>query len=80
MTNSNAAHPAYIGRSPCGCITFATVDTPEHKCIVAKEVAQAMRDGLTIERVTVQFVRLWIGNDLVGLLQRRVREARKARR
>ena len=54
---SNADHPAYIGRSPCGCITFATVDMPEHKRTVAKEVAQAMRDGLTIERVTVQFVR-----------------------
>ena len=54
---SNADHPAYIGRSPCGCITFATVDDPERKRTVAKEVAQAMRDGLTSERVTAQFVR-----------------------
>lgn len=57
MTDPRANHPAYIGRSPRGCITFATVDEPERKRIVVKEVAQAMRDGLTIERVTVQFVR-----------------------
>ncbi len=48
---------AYIGRKSCGCIVLAIVDVPEHKKDTAKELAKAIRDGLTIERVTVEFVR-----------------------
>lgn len=52
-----AATPAYIGRAPCGCIRFACVDEPVHAKDNAKEIAKLIRDGWTVERVTVQFVR-----------------------
>lgn len=48
---------AYIARKACGCIVMASVDLPEWKKEIAKEVASCLRDGLTIERVTCEYVR-----------------------
>lgn len=48
---------AYIAREKCGCITMATVDDPEHKREVAKQIAKAVRLGETVERVTCEYVR-----------------------
>ncbi len=47
----------YIGRKSCGCIELAVVDNPEHKEKTAKEIAKAIKWGLKIERVSVQYVR-----------------------
>ncbi len=49
--------PAYIGRcKKCGAISMATVDIPEHADDVALDVADCIRRGLSIERVTVGYV------------------------
>lgn len=50
--------PAYIARCKCGCgaIVMATVDRPEYQKDVAKDVADAIRDGYTVEHVTVGYV------------------------
>lgn len=48
---------AYVAKKPCGCICSAVVDEPNHKRDVAKDVAEWIREGLTIEHVTVQHVR-----------------------
>lgn len=48
---------SYISRRPCGCLSMAVVDNPEHKRDVAKEVAKAIRLGETVERVTSESVR-----------------------
>lgn len=48
---------AYIGRAPCGCLRLAMVDKPSRSPLIAREVARAIRDGLTVERVTCEFVR-----------------------
>lgn len=51
---------AYIGRCRCGCgaITFATVDRPEWAKDTAKSVAQAIRDGYSVEHVELSTVRM----------------------
>ena len=54
---ANEEVPAYIGRCKCGAIKFTTVDKPEYAKENAKEIAKCIRDGLTIERVTVGDVR-----------------------
>ena len=48
---------SYIARCKCGAIVMATVDKPEHAKDTAREVAECIADGLTIERVTCQCVR-----------------------
>lgn len=48
---------AYIAKKSCGCIVAATVDDPEHKEDVAKNVSDWIKDGLSIERVTCETVR-----------------------
>ena len=48
---------AYIGRKPCGCVVAFTVDSAGHRRQVARETAQWIRDGLTIERHAVEAVR-----------------------
>lgn len=50
-------YESYIGRKSCGCIVLAIVDDPDHKKDIAKEIAKAIKGGLTIERVTCQYVR-----------------------
>jgi len=47
----------YIGRLDCGCIVLAIVDSLEHKKDTAKEIAKAIKKGLNIERVSVEYVR-----------------------
>ncbi len=48
----------YGGRCPeCGNLCAATVDNPEHKKDVIKDVQMFMKEGLTIERITCDEVR-----------------------
>lgn len=47
----------YVGMKACGCCVAAAVDKPEWAKETAKTVAKWMRDGLTIERKTVQWSR-----------------------
>lgn len=53
----NENKPCYIGKKPCGCILAATADEPKRKNETAKEIAEWIRDGMTIERVTTAYVR-----------------------
>lgn len=48
---------SYAGIKKCGCCVAAAVDNPEHKAETAKEVAKWIREGLTIERKTKQWVK-----------------------
>lgn len=48
---------SYVARKACGCMVGATVDDPAHKKDVAREIAEWVREGLTIERVTHDVVR-----------------------
>ena len=54
---------AYIGRAECGCIRAASVDGRDKD--TAKDVARFVRDGLVVERVTIEFVRSakWVQPD-----------------
>lgn len=54
MTSTNMS---YISKKPCGCLSMAIVDNPDHKKDVAREIAKAIRLGETIERVTLESVR-----------------------
>jgi hypothetical protein len=51
----------FIGRKSCGCVVFAMVDEPNpsdyYRKELAKELAKAIRQGLTIEKVSCEFVR-----------------------
>lgn len=56
---SEATH-AYIGRDrECGCVVAATTDTADKQ--TAKDVAEFIRDGLIVERVTIAYVREHLG-------------------
>ena len=46
---------SYLGRLTCGCAVAVTVDCGDR--VTAKCVAEFVRDGLTIERVTHAVVR-----------------------
>jgi len=49
---------AYIGRCPeCNRIIFTSVDSPENKKELAKDVGHCIKDGLLVERVTCEEVR-----------------------
>ncbi len=48
---------AYIGRCKCGQIVGAKLDNPDHLKAVSAEVSRWIREGLTIERVTNDYVR-----------------------
>ena len=48
---------SYVGRKTCGCIVAAIIDDPDHRKEVAKEIAAWIKDGLTVERVTNDYVR-----------------------
>ncbi len=60
MENKDST-PTFIGRKPCGCVVFAMVDepnpSPEYRKELAKEIARCIRQGLSIEKVTVDYVR-----------------------
>lgn len=45
---------AYVGKKSCGCIVAFVVDEPEYPRDTAREVAEFIRSGLTVERVTVE--------------------------
>lgn len=47
----------YIGRKPCGCVVAAAVDNPEYVQRTAHTVAQFVKDGLAVERVTTEVAR-----------------------
>ncbi len=47
---------AYVGRASCACIRSVIAESAGQRR-VANEVARMIRDGLTTERVTCQFVR-----------------------
>jgi hypothetical protein len=54
---------AYISRCVCGGITFACVDRPEYAKDTAKDIAQLIRDGRAVERVTLEVTRSgWCSN------------------
>jgi hypothetical protein len=55
MTN-DATH-AYVGRRECGCMCAAILDFPGNEAETGKEVAEFIRDGMKIDRVTVEDVR-----------------------
>jgi hypothetical protein len=47
----------YIGRKPdCGCVVASAIDTGEDRPSVARSVARFVRRGLTVERVSVEYV------------------------
>lgn len=56
MTTSKETH-AYIGIAPCGCVQGATVDGPDHKREVSKDVAGFLKWG-TVERVSIENARV----------------------
>ena len=41
----------YTGRKKCGCVVFCCVDTDEDRDDIAEWLAEAVKDGLTIEHV-----------------------------
>lgn len=47
----------YIGREPCGCVTFVTADSPEHARVVDRDLAYCVRRGLTINRIPIEAFR-----------------------
>lgn len=50
---SDRTVPCYLGVDTDGLVVSACVDNPEHKKDVAKFVAEAVRDGLHLERCQV---------------------------
>lgn len=50
---------AYIAkRRKCGCVVMCAVDDGNHLDDLANEVASCIRDGLIVERVTIEDARL----------------------
>ncbi len=49
----------YIGRKRCGCVVGMVVDIPGDDLVnyVADSVAEFIRDGLAVERVTLEVAR-----------------------
>lgn len=48
---------AYVGIKPCGCMVAARVDNSKHKKEVAKDISDFVKQGLRVERITVNRVR-----------------------
>lgn len=56
MTRQDDDHKfAYIGRDEHGCLVAARVDMGDEE--TGEDVAEFIKDGLTIERVTCDYVR-----------------------
>ena len=49
---------AYVGRKSCGCVVAAVADEPAHKQDVANAIAEWINNGLTVDRVTDEYVRV----------------------
>jgi hypothetical protein len=47
----------YVGKLACGCIVAVTSDEPDCPKRVAKDVASFVREGMTIERMTLEAFR-----------------------
>ena len=47
----------YIGRKACGCYVAAAVDRPEYAKETAKNLADWVKVGMTVERHPIAFVR-----------------------
>ena len=56
MTTTTQEH-AYVGRAQCGCVRAVIVDDPDTRRLTARETARWIRDGLAVERLTVEAVR-----------------------
>lgn len=75
---------AYIGRlQPCGCVVAAMVDaapddSDRYKRDVAKEVATWIREGLTVERVTNDYVRQHLFTYCDACKERRAKKKKPA--
>ena len=50
-------HESYIALRPCGCFCCVVVDDPARARETAKDVADWIRRGLTVRRVTTAEVR-----------------------
>lgn len=49
---------AYLGRKRCGCVVAVVVDEgPSNSDYVAEATAEFIRDGLTLERVSIAVAR-----------------------
>lgn len=48
----------YVGRCKCGSVVAAVVDTPGYEKATAKDVAGFIKDGLTIEQMDTEQVRV----------------------
>lgn len=48
---------AYVGRMPCGCAPAVTVDDRESAQYVARDIAEWVRKGWTVERHKVSAIR-----------------------
>lgn len=48
---------AYVASKTCGCPVFVTVDSAEHRKDTAREIARCLRDGLAVNRMTVEAAR-----------------------
>lgn len=58
MVSGEPATMAYYSRrESCGHVRMATVDRPEHKRAVARDLAGAVRRGETVRRASVEAVR-----------------------
>ncbi len=44
---------AYIAKKPCGCVTAVTVDLPDHPDWTSHDVADFIKSGRSVERVTI---------------------------
>jgi hypothetical protein len=54
--NPIATH-AYVGRRKCGCMCGAVADIPGNEDETASEVAEFIKCGLLVDRVTIEDVR-----------------------
>ncbi len=52
---------SYIGRMSCGCVVAAVVEDPDRPSRHADAIREFVMDGLTIERVTHDYVRQHLG-------------------
>ena len=43
----------YVATATCGCTVAVTVDTPGHSRLTASDVSAFIRDGLSVDRMTV---------------------------
>ena len=48
---------AYIGIKACGCVQAVVVDDPKYPKDTARSVSDFIKDGLTVERVTMAVMR-----------------------